>query len=198
MESPVVSLPAMTCWMVFRAVVLTASSLSLGAQVDPLRALVALVGSRARRACCRARRPRRRGRPTTPRSSGRATSGSVWTARRSCGRPRAPRAARPRTRRSSCAPHDVARRGSRRWRRGRPAAVAVESPVCVAVAVAGAEALRAERLRQRADRGEAVVLDEDDDELDALLHGGHDLLGHHQVGAVADHHEHLAVRARPS
>ena len=68
----------------------------------------------------------------------------------------------------------------------------------VAVAVAGAEPLRAERLRQRADRGEAVVLHQHHDQLDALGDGGDELLRHHQVRAVADQHEHLAVRVRPS
>ena len=55
------------------------------------------------------------------------------------------------------------RRGSRRWRPGRPGARRRRAPVSVAVAVAGAEPLRAERLRQRADRGEAVVLHQHDD-----------------------------------
>ena len=53
--------------------------------------------------------------------------------------------------------------------------VAVEAGVG-AVAVAGAEPLRAERLRQRADRREAVVLHEHDDQLDALVDRGDDLL----------------------
>ena len=81
--------------------------------------------------------------------------------------------------------------------------VAVEAGVG-AVAVAGAEPLRAERLRQRADRREAVVLHEHDDQLDALLDGGDELLRHHQVRAVADHDEDVAVvvahrcRRRPS
>ena len=38
-----------------------------------------------------------------------------------------------------------------------------------------------------------MVLHQHDDDLDALLHGGHQLGGHHQVGAVADHDEHVAV-----
>ena len=63
----------------------------------------------------------------------------------------------------------------------------------VAEPVAGAEPLRSHRLGQRPDRPEAVVLDEHDDELDPLLDRGHELLAHHQVGAVADHHEHVAV-----
>ena len=99
---------------------------------------------------------------------------------------------------------DRARRGARR-----PEAGGVRGQVdrqrrrrrarsCGAVAVAGAEALRAERLRQRADRREAMVLHQHDDQLDALLHGGDELLGHHQVGAVADHDEHVAVLAASS
>ena len=70
---------------------------------------------------------------------------------------------------------------------------AVEPAVVAAVAVGGAEPLRAQRLRQRADRGEAVVLHQHDDDLDALLHGGDQFGGHHQVRAVADHDEHVAV-----
>jgi hypothetical protein len=38
-----------------------------------------------------------------------------------------------------------------------------------------------------------VVLHQDDDELDALGDRGDDLLRHHQVRAVADQREHLAV-----
>ena len=72
----------------------------------------------------------------------------------------------------------------------------VEASALGPVAVARAEPLRAQRLRERADRGEAVVLDEHHDDLDPLLDGGHQLGRHHQVGAVADHHEHVAVRAR--
>ena len=68
-------------------------------------------------------------------------------------------------------------------------------PDVVAVAVRGAESLRSQRLRQRADRGEAVVLHQHQDDLDALLHRGDQFGGHHQVGAVADHDEHVAVRA---
>ena len=72
--------------------------------------------------------------------------------------------------------------------------VAVEAALG-AVAVAGAEALRAQRLRQRPDGGEAVVLDQHHDQLHALLDGGDDLLRHHQVGAVADHDHDVAVLA---
>ena len=71
---------------------------------------------------------------------------------------------------------------------------AVEPAVVAAVAVGGAEPLRAQRLRERADGGEAVVLHQHDDDLDALLHGGDQFGGHHQVRAVADHDEHVAVR----
>ena len=72
---------------------------------------------------------------------------------------------------------------------------AVEQPGGrVAVAVAGAEPLRAERFGQRADGAEAVVVDQDDVQLDALGDRGDDLGRHHQVGPVADEHEDLAAR----
>ena len=41
-----------------------------------------------------------------------------------------------------------------------------------------------------------MVLHQHDDELDALLDRGHQLLGHHQVRAVADHDEDVPVRVR--
>ena len=56
-----------------------------------------------------------------------------------------------------------------------------------------AEAARADRARQRADRRVAVVLHEHDHELDPLGHRGRQLARQHQVRAVADHHEHLAL-----
>ena len=62
--------------------------------------------------------------------------------------------------------------------------------------VVGAIAGAADRARERADRRVAVVLDQDDDELDALGDRRRQLAREHQVGAVADHHEHLAVRRR--
>ena len=69
----------------------------------------------------------------------------------------------------------------------------VEAPVAATELVAGAEALRAQALRQRTDRVEAVVLHEHDDDLHPFLHR-HDQLGrHHQVAAVADHREHVAA-----
>ena len=40
-----------------------------------------------------------------------------------------------------------------------------------------------------------MVLHQHGDDLDALLHRGGQLGGHHQVRAVADHHEDVAVRA---
>ena len=66
--------------------------------------------------------------------------------------------------------------------------------VRVAIAVVGAKPLRSEGLRERADRGEPVVLHDDQDQLDALGDRGDDLLGHHQVGAVADQRVHVAFR----
>ena len=59
----------------------------------------------------------------------------------------------------------------------------------VAEPVVRAEPLRSEGLRERADGVEPVVLHEDDDHLDPLLHGGDELGRHHQVAAVADHGE---------
>ena len=106
-------------------------------------------------------------------------------------RPGSRRRARPGAR-----PGPPARRGSPRWRRGRRAACSPSSrPDFGAVAVAGAEPLRAQRLRERADRGEAVVLHQHHDDLEALLDRGDQLGRHHQVGPVADHDEHVAVRA---
>src|SRR2546430_1377370 len=67
--------------------------------------------------------------------------------------------------------------------------------VRAAVPVPGAEALHAKLFRQRADRREAVVLHQDDDELHALLHGGDQFLRHHEVRAVADHDVDLTVGA---
>ena len=64
-----------------------------------------------------------------------------------------------------------------------------------AVAIAGAEPLRAERLRQRADRRVATVVDQHDDQLHALRDRGDDLRRHHQERAVADHDVDVAVLA---
>ena len=47
---------------------------------------------------------------------------------------------------------------------------------------------------KRADGREAVVLHQDDVQLDPLGHRGDDLGRHHQVGPVADEHEHLTPR----
>src|SRR2546423_7163370 len=71
----------------------------------------------------------------------------------------------------------------------------VQPPVGAAVPVPRSEPLHAQLLRQRADRREAVVLHQDDDDLHALLHGGDQLLRHHEIRAVADHDVHLAVGA---
>src|SRR5258708_4738916 len=69
---------------------------------------------------------------------------------------------------------------------GRPAGAGRMEP--------GAEGLRAERVRQRGDRPVPVVVDNAHGELEPFLHGGHQLLGQHQVGAVADECEDMPVR----
>ena len=51
-----------------------------------------------------------------------------------------------------------------------------------------------ERARQVSDRAEAVVVDEDDRQLQPLLDRRDDLAREHQVGAVPDHHVDLALR----
>ena len=68
----------------------------------------------------------------------------------------------------------------------------------IAVAVLRAESLRAERPRERADAGVALAVAQHDDQLEALLHRGDDLLRHHEVGTVAHHHIHFPRRGRPS
>jgi hypothetical protein len=68
-----------------------------------------------------------------------------------------------------------------------------QSGLRVAEPVAGAEPLRSEALRQGADRGEPVVLHQDDHQLDPLGHRRDDLAVHHQIRAVADQRDHLAV-----
>src|SRR6266516_4429440 len=72
--------------------------------------------------------------------------------------------------------------------------VPVQPAALGAVPVGGTETPGAKGLRQPADRGEAVVLYQHHDQLDPLLYRGHQLLRHHQVGAVADEHEHVPVR----
>ena len=52
------------------------------------------------------------------------------------------------------------------------------------------------RLLQPVDAAEAAIVEHDDDELLAEHHRGRDLGIHHQIGAVADHHDHFAVRQR--
>ena len=66
----------------------------------------------------------------------------------------------------------------------------------LAARIARAEAGRADRPRQRADRRVAVVLYQHDHQLDTLRDRGHELARQHQVRAVADHHEHLALGRR--
>ena len=56
-----------------------------------------------------------------------------------------------------------------------------------------AEARRAERARQRADRRVAVVVDEHDRDLDPFRDRRHEVAGQHEVRAVADHHVDLAL-----
>ena len=69
-----------------------------------------------------------------------------------------------RARRSVLGAPRRARRATRRWRRGRPAARSPSSsPVAgVAVPVARAESAAADRLRQAADAREAVIVEQDD------------------------------------
>ena len=64
------------------------------------------------------------------------------------------------------------------------------------LAVLRAEALRAARLGQGTDRREAVVLQQDIDDLDALLGDRGQLHRKHLVGAVADDRDDLGLRTR--
>ena len=75
-----------------------------------------------------------------------------------------------------------------------PVAVVEAVVLLVQGPVLGAEALRAEGLGERADRGVAVVLDQDHDQLDPLGDGGDEFGVHHQVGAVPHHHDDVALR----
>src|SRR5829696_3037543 len=65
-----------------------------------------------------------------------------------------------------------------------------------AVAVVGAEAVRADGAREGSDGGEPGVVDQHDGELTTLLDGGDDLGVHHQVGTIATHHVDLAFGGR--
>ena len=77
---------------------------------------------------------------------------------------------------------------------GRRVAVAVEHRHAVPrEPVLRAEAVEADRARERADRVEPVVVDEDDRQLHALLDRGDELARQHQVGAVADEHVDVAL-----
>ena len=49
-------------------------------------------------------------------------------------------------------------------------------------------------MRQRADAGVTLAVEQHDDQLEPFLHRRDDLLSHHQVRPVADHHEHVARR----
>ena len=51
----------------------------------------------------------------------------------------------------------------------------------------------ARRMLQPVDAAEAAIVEHDDDELLAQHHRGRDLRVHHQIGAVADRHDDLAV-----
>ena len=51
---------------------------------------------------------------------------------------------------------------------------------------------------QAVDAAEAAIVEHHDDELHAEHHRGGDLGIHHQIGAVADHHDDVARRAAPS
>src|SRR3712207_1585464 len=66
----------------------------------------------------------------------------------------------------------------------------------LAVAVVGAEAIRADGARERPDGGEARVVDQHYGELAVLLNGGDDFGVHHQVGSVATHHVDFALGGR--
>ena len=181
--------PPIRWWMVFSAVVLTGSPLSR-----------ACSGSSAGCAC-RARTRSRAARVVSS-SDTSATGTSHHASELGRAHERVGldvhdgRAARRGARRRSAASSSSIGR-TRTTSAPRLAALAARSTGSVRsvprVAVAGAEALRADGLRERADRLVAVVLDEDDRQLDALRDGGDELLGHHQIGAVADHHEHLAL-----
>lgn len=71
-----------------------------------------------------------------------------------------------------------------------------EVPVRRPVPVVRAEALAAGRLGEAADRGVAVVLEDDQLDRQVLLDCGDDLGGVHEVGAVADERPDRAVRGR--
>ena len=58
------------------------------------------------------------------------------------------------------------------------------------------EARAAGRLLQAVDAAEAAIVEQHDDELDAEHDRGRDLRIHHEIGAVADHHDDLAVGLR--
>src|SRR5215217_8080986 len=78
---------------------------------------------------------------------------------------------------------------------GRLLRVEADGP-SLAVAVVGAEAVRAYGARERPDRGEAGVVDQDYGELVAFLDGSDDLGVHHQVRTVAAHYVDLALGGR--
>ena len=88
-------------------------------------------------------------------------------------------------------------RGEIRRQRREWLGIAVEAERAFrAVPVERAEPVEAERARERADRREPAVIDEHDDELGVLLDRRDDLARHHEVAAVADHDEHLALGCR--
>src|SRR6516225_8854770 len=188
LDAPVVSEPAIQCWIV------RIRNFSLSSQVHPLVALGCLVG--------RAGLPRAvqrgglRHRHVPPALRGRHRGERVGLDVGHRGAVRGPGLRqrglevldRP-------GPNHVGAEAGRVGGQVDREDVAVQQPGGrVAVAVAGAEPLRAERLGQRADRAEALVLHQDDVQLDVFGDRGHDLLRHHQVGPVADEHEDLAVR----
>ena len=67
----------------------------------------------------------------------------------------------------------------------------------VAEAQLVAEVRDADEALEGEDALEAVVVEDDDRELQALGDRGHDLRVQHQVRAVADHHHDVAIRDRP-
>ena len=66
----------------------------------------------------------------------------------------------------------------------------------VAHTIVRAEALIAAGLAQTADAGKPMVVDDHDAQSCALLDRCGDLLGHHQIGAIADHHIYLPLGLR--
>ena len=148
-----------------------------------------------------ARRPRRRERPTSSRSRARPRSGRPRSTITVVASSAFARLERLRAARRSCRHRITVRterlgvRGEveRQRRRGATSSPSSTERAVLAVAVLRAEAVRAERARERADRVEAVVVDEHDRQLQPLLDAVTSSPEQHQVGAVADQHVDLAL-----